>query len=263
MKPYYEHAGITIYHGDCREILPTCTWDTLVTSPPYASQRTYSIGEFNWNELVPKALAIAPIGDQQVFVNLGLVHNNGSVFRYWDDLISKMESMSWRLFAWLVWDQQDGLPGHFLGRFLPSHEFVFHFNAVARHPRKTVKCRSAGMLHSGKGLRAKDGTFREWNGKGLPRQEFKVHDSVIRIRRQIGRPTPETDHPAIFPVAMPYTFIESYATNEGSIIDPFMGSGTTLVAAKSLGRKSIGIEINEAYCEIAAKRLSQEVMNFG
>jgi site-specific DNA-methyltransferase (adenine-specific) len=68
------------------------------------------------------------------------------------------------------------------------------------------------------------------------------------------------DHPAPFPESLPTRAIGS--TNATLIVDPFMGSGTTLVAAKNLGRKAIGIEIEEKYCEIAAKRLSQEVLEF-
>lgn len=69
-------------------------------------------------------------------------------------------------------------------------------------------------------------------------------------------------HPAQFPIALPAWFISAATGPGGSVLDPFMGSGTTLRAAKDLGRKAIGIEINEAYCEIAAKRLSQGALNF-
>jgi len=79
---------------------------------------------------------------------------------------------------------------------------------------------------------------------------------------EIWRVTPETDnkHPAPFPKKLADRVIVSASEVGGVILDPFLGSGTTLVCAKKLGRKAIGIEIEEKYCSIAAKRLSQSVM---
>ena len=81
-------------------------------------------------------------------------------------------------------------------------------------------------------------------------------DDVWRIPFETGG-----DHPAPFPLSLARMAIG--ATNAALILDPFMGSGTTLRAAKDLGRKAIGIEVDERYCEIAAKRLGQEVLDFG
>ena len=72
---------------------------------------------------------------------------------------------------------------------------------------------------------------------------------------------PKPDHPSPKPESAITFFVERLSSQDDTILDPFMGSGTTLRAAKNLGRKAIGIEIEEKYCEIAAKRMAQQVMN--
>ena len=81
-------------------------------------------------------------------------------------------------------------------------------------------------------------------------------DDVWRIP-----PNADPHHPASFPLKLATKAIGS--CDAATVLDPFAGSGTTLRAAKDLGRKSIGIELSEAYCEIAAKRMAQEVLDFG
>ena len=81
---------------------------------------------------------------------------------------------------------------------------------------------------------------------------FATHDSGGASR-----------HPAAKPEAMLRHMVETSTRKGTTVLDPFMGSGTTLRAAKDLGRKAIGIEIDEAYCEAAAKRMGQEVLDFG
>lgn len=265
-EPYYNHGGIQIYHGDCREILPELRGDVAVvfTSPPYAEQRDYT-ARTDWDATVPSSILSAAQGTAQVFVNLGLVHRDGRVREYWRPLIDAMDVGGLPLFGWYVWDQGCGLPGDWNGRLAPSFEFVFHFTSQTRRAHKTKPCRNAGKVARSRTFRQRDGSTKVLHGADRPYGDTKIPDSVIRVprfQRNPATPLYMLEHPAPFPVGLPAEFIAAYSDPGEIILDPFMGSGTTLRAAKDLGRKAIGIEIEERYCEIAAKRLAQEVLPF-
>ena len=261
MKPYYDHAGITIYHGDCREVLPgLAACSCVVTSPPYLDQRIYNGRSVLW-EQVPLALASCRLTDQgQFLVNLGLAHKNGIVVEYWALLRETLEAAGWLLAGWYVWDKGYGMPGDWAGRLAPAHEFIFHYRRQAVAVNKTKKCSYAGLLKT-RTQRNADGSYHPFSHMA-PVQEFKIPDSVLRITPQRDGGAWNAEHPAIFPVQLPAELIRAFSQPGETILDPYAGSGTTLLASKNLNRRAIGIEIEERYCEIAAKRLSQEVLPF-
>jgi DNA modification methylase len=230
MRPYYQDEAVTIYHGDCREVLTGAelTADAVVTDPPYSSGGFQESGKSSGS--------IGTRGDATIrFDNLstrGYQRMMREVFRHmwavdeafvftdwrmWVHTSDAMEDAGWRVRNMLVWDKLQ------MGMGMPwrnQHELIAYGK------------RTPGSIVSGK------------------------HGNVIGSTRS-GNANHPTEKPA--------DIIETLLSNSEarSIVDPFMGSGTTLVAAKNLGRKAIGIEIEERYCEIAAKRCSQGVLDFG
>lgn len=97
-------------------------------------------------------------------------------------------------------------------------------------------------------------------GFGLP----KHWDDCLNTEMSVWRISPQQSkqHPCPFPIEIPLRLISSSCPKNGTVLEPFCGSGTTLRAAKDLGLKAIGIELEEKYCEIAARRLEQEVFDF-
>ncbi|MFN0318375.1 MAG: DNA-methyltransferase [Burkholderiales bacterium] len=224
MKPYYEHAGITIFHGDCREILPTLgPVDLVVTDPPYfVPVATY----VNARGAAPTRRMLGDLSVLQGYFDALLptipLKISGSAYLFCD---AKSYPLFWRSMfpifkhvRLLVWDKLVSFNGY---TWRHQHELV-----------AWGECEEAERIATGDG-------------------------DVLRFR---GVPQAGRVHPAEKPVDMLATIISKHG--EGLLLDPFMGSGPTLVAAKQLGRRAIGIEIEERYAEIAAKRLSQEVFDF-
>lgn len=218
MKPYYDHAGITIYHGDCREIISKLPKVALVlTDPPYgidADNRkrilsrgtssakwkrggTTDYGESKWDKVAPSTQWVETV------IQCG---NQGIV---WGGNYFWLQPQR----GWLVWDK------------LNTGDFA--------------QCELA-WTNLDQSVRL----FRFlWNG-------FQRAGEAAGVVRE---------HPTQKPVEL-MRWCLGFAPDAKTILDPFMGSGTTLRAAKDLGRRAIGIEIEERYCEIAARRMAQEVL---
>lgn len=235
------------------------------TSPPYGNQRDYTSGGIaDWDGLMRGVFAQLPMAsDGQVLVNLGLIHHDNEVIPYWDAWLVWMRQQGWRRFAWYVWDQGPGMPGDWAGRFAPSFEFIFHFNRESRKPNKIVPCKFAGKEShlradgSSTAMRGKDGEINGWTHKGLPTQDTRIPDSVIRVMRHKGKIGAGLDHPAVFPVALPQFVIEAYTDTGDIVFEPFGGSGTTMLAAERTGRLCRSVEIAPEYVDVAIRRFQQ------
>lgn len=256
MKPYYEHAGITIYHGDCADIaasLPTASVSLIVTSPPY-NQTKSLLGKPSgiWAETRGAAGFLRAWRD-----------------RGYSDDVPEAEYVAWQkaLFgelasvctsdASLFYNHQlrwrDGECLHPVQWFTPP---------LWRMRQEVIWNRGGGMMFNARMFVRFDeriiwfvrGDTWKWNQSAVGMGTIW---SIAREQQQQGKL-----HPVAFPLALPTRCISAASDHGDVVLDPFMGSGTTLVAAKNLGRRAIGIDLEERYCEIAAKRLSQEVLAF-
>jgi ParB-like chromosome segregation protein Spo0J/DNA modification methylase len=230
----------------------------LFTSPPYGNQRDYTTGGVSdWDALMQgvfQHLDGALRHDAQLLVNLGLIHRDSEWQPYWSGWLDWMGAQGWRRFGLYAWDQGPGLPGDWNGRLAPAFELVFHFNREPRRPNKIIPCRWAGHVNSEKGgLRAKDGTVGEWQHAGQGVQDTRIPDSVLRITRHKARGI-ETEHPAVFPVALPEFLMRAYADEGDVVFEPFAGAGTSIIAGQRTGRRVRAIELAPAYVDLAIAR---------
>ena len=233
----------------------------LFTSPPYGNQRNYTTGGIgDWDALMRGVfghLAAVMAEDGQVLVNLGLVHRDNEWQPYWETWVAWMRGQGWRRFGLYVWDQGPGLPGDWNGRLAPSFELLFHFNRQARKPNKIVPCKWAGHINdSHGGMRGKDGTVGAWTHAGQGVQETRIPDNVLRITRHKARGL-ETEHPAVFPVALPEFVMKTYSAEGDAVFEPFAGSGTTIIAGERTGRFVRAIELAPEYVDVALLRWRQ------
>ncbi|HXF87903.1 MAG TPA: site-specific DNA-methyltransferase [Xanthobacteraceae bacterium] len=231
----------------------------VFTSPPYGNQRDYTTGGVgDWDALMRGVFANLPVTDDaQLLVNLGLIHRDNEWQPYWQDWLDWMRAEGWRRFGLYVWDQGPGLPGDWNGRLAPAFEFVFHFNRSLRKPNKIVPCKWAGHVNDAHGgMRNKDGHVGEWTHAGQGVQDTRIPDNVIRITRHKARGI-ETEHPAVFPVALPEFVMRAYSDEGDVVYEPFAGSGTSIIAGERSGRQVRAIELAPEYVDVALLRWRQ------
>lgn len=230
MTPYYEHGGITIYHGDCRDVADSITpgsVDLLLTDPPYGMA---FVSGWTTEKATVRSDGVRQ-GVRVVRSALNALEATYSpdmhalVFCHWESWPDFYDNLChlFQIRNALIWSKGGGGMGDL------RHEYAKDYEVVIFGAR---------------------GRGREIGGK----RTGAVLSGVGRV------PTSERHFPFEKPVALLAGFVDRHTSPSGLVLDPFMGSGSTLVAARMQGRKAIGIELDEARCEMGAKRLSQEVL---
>lgn len=227
VEPYYQDDYATIYHGDCREIEAWLAADVLVTDPPYG---------VDWT-----ANALTWYGSREGGKTGHVVKDRPGIERIHNDKDALARD--------LVLDMWGKKPALVFGSWKVErpknvrHRLIWH--KIGRNP---------GPLNA-PWFSAEEEIYVIGDGfVGKP------HQNVYPTTENRAQEPNKWDHPTPKPLGLMNELIAKCPP--GVVADPFMGSGTTLRAAKDLGRKAIGIEIEERYCEIAAKRLGQEVFDF-
>ena len=234
-EPYYQDDLVTLYHGDCRDVaetVPPQPVDLLLTDPPYgmafvsgwtAAKATVRSDGVRQGVRVVRS-ALNSFSEAEWFDPA----MHALVFCHWESWPDFYDNLChlFQIRNALIWNKGGGGMGDLRHEYAKDFEIIL-FGACSRD--------------------------RELVGK----RKGAVLSGVARV------PAAQRHFPFEKPVALLSDLVERHAPEGALVLDPFAGSGSTLVAAKALGRRCIGIELDEARCEIAAKRLAQGVLDFG
>jgi len=249
-KPYFEFGSISIFKDDIltTEAIGNDNIDLIVTSPPYDVDIKYE----NYNDNIPypeyleftmkwlsRCYDIAR-DDGRFCLNIPLDKNKGGQQSVCADIATIAKQVGWKYHSTIIWNEQNISRRTAWGSWLSaSAPFVIAPVEVILILYK----KQWEKIHKGKSDVKKD-EFIEWtNG---------VWNFSGESRKKVG-------HPAPFPVELPRRCIKLFSFVGDTVLDPFLGSGTTLIACLETGRKGVGVEINEAYCRLAKKRIEKSL----
>ena len=262
-----------IIQGDCEQVLnefPDNSIDLIFTSPPYADQRKKTYDGVRPSEYVdwfiPRAeqflRVLKPTGTFVLNIKERVV--GGERHTYVIELILKMREQGWLWTEELMWHKKNCYPGKWPNRFRDSWERLLQFNKhrkfsmyqeevmvpvgdwardLLSNLSETDKIRDESSVDSGFGKNVSN-----WMGRDRVYPTNVIHMATECSNR---------NHSAAFPMPLPTWFIRLFTKPGDTVLDPFVGSGTTALAAKQLGRHYVGIDISEEYCRIAEKRVAQ------
>lgn len=262
-----------IIRGDCEEILkefPDNSIDLIFTSPPYADQRQRTYGGVKPDDYVswfiPKAAqffrVLKPTGTFILNIKERVV--DGERHIYVIELILKMREQGWLWTEEFIWHKKNSYPGKWPNRFRDNWERLLQFNkqkkfnmyqeAVAVPVGDWAKDRLANLSETDKSRdESKVGSGFGKNVSNWLGRDKVYPTNVIYMATECAN----RSHSATFPVDLPAWFIKLFTKEGDVVLDPFVGSGTTALAAIQLGRKHVGIDINEEYVQLARKRITE------
>jgi site-specific DNA-methyltransferase (adenine-specific) len=268
---------VNLFNGDCLEVLKTIesnSVDLIVTSPPYSDQRKNTYGGIHPDEYVDWFLPISQELKRVLKSTGSFILNikekvvNGERHTYVIELILEMRKQGWLWTEEYMWHKKNSFPGKWPNRLRDGWERLLHFTKEKKfnmyqdnvkipigdwstkrltNLSETDKKRDESKVGSGFGKK-----IENWVGK-----EMVLPDNVLYMATETGNKS----HSAAYPDSLPEWFIKLF-TNEGdTVLDPFLGSGTTCRVAYDMNRKSIGIELLSDYyqktCEIIEKHTSK------
>ena len=260
--------------GDCLDVLRGMSdnsVDLVVTSPPYADQRKSTYGGIHPDEYVGWFLPITAellrvLSPTGTFVlNIKEKAVNGERHTYVMEMIIAMRKQGWLWTEEFIWHKKNCFPGKWPNRFRDSWERLLQFN------------KSKGFNMYQDEVRVPMGDWAKTRLKNLSATDKRRDNSKVGsgfgknvsqwVGRELAYPTnvltmaTETSnkkHSAVFPKELPSWFIRLFTQPEDVVLDPFLGSGTTSVAAFQLDRNSVGIEIQEEYCQLAIDNIHKQ-----
>ena len=261
--------------GDCLDVLmdlPDNCIDLIVTSPPYTDRRNSTYGGIHPDKYVDWFLprtaqflrVLRPTGT--FILNIKERAFNGERHTYVIELILEMRKQGWLWTEEYVWHKKNCYPGKWPNRFRDAWERCLQFNkgkkfnmyqeAVMvpvgdwaknrlKNLSETDKIRDESKAESGFGK-----NISNWIGRDMVYPTNVLHMATECANR---------NHSATFPFSLPEWFMNLFTVEDDLVLDPFIGSGTTAIVAKKLGRHYIGIDIKEEYCEMARNELRNRV----
>jgi len=263
---------IEILEGDCLHVLqglPDSSVDLIVTSPPYADQRKHTYGGVSPDQYVEWFLPITrellrvlkPTGTFILNIKERVV--SGERHTYVLELILEMRRQGWLWTEEFIWHKKNCYPGKWPNRFRDSWERLLQFNKA----RQFNMYQEEVMVPMGDWAKTR---LKNLSTTDRVRDESRVGSGFGKkienwLSRSMAFPTnvlnlatecANRKHSAVFPEALPEWFIKLFTQEGETVLDPFMGSGTTLRVAKRMGRNAIGIEIQPEYVELARNELA-------